>query len=142
MSKKKSAKKSGEMPPNELTGGRFFTGSLIKWHHSGNNRQMPWKGEKDPYKIWLSEIILQQTRVAQGMDYYLRIVKAYPTVEQLAAAKDANVFKLWEGLGYYSRCRNLCHVPKELYRFLYPGLQWERPYIIQQTRHVHSRFFV
>ena len=68
---------------------------------------MPWKGEKDPYKIWLSEIILQQTRVAQGMDYYLRIVKAYPTVEQLAAAPDTAVFKQWEGLGYYSRCRNL-----------------------------------
>jgi len=107
MSARNSAKTSGKIPPNELSGGLFFTGRLIKWHHSSNNRQMPWKGEKDPYKIWLSEIILQQTRVAQGMEYYLRIVKTYPTIEQLAAAPDAAVFKLWEGLGYYSRCRNL-----------------------------------
>lgn len=68
---------------------------------------MPWKGEKDPYKIWLSEIILQQTRVEQGWNYYLRFIKKYPTVVQLANAPDEAVFKLWEGLGYYSRCRNL-----------------------------------
>lgn len=68
---------------------------------------MPWKGEKDPYKIWLSEIILQQTRVEQGMGYYERLVKAFPTVKKLAKATDNQVFKLWEGLGYYSRCRNL-----------------------------------
>ena len=67
MNANKSARTSVKKPPNELSGGLFFTGRLIKWHHSGNNRQMPWKGEKDPYKIWLSEIILQQTRVAQGM---------------------------------------------------------------------------
>lgn len=68
---------------------------------------MPWKGEKDPYKIWLSEIILQQTRVEQGLGYYERMVKAYPNVKILAKADDNQVFKLWEGLGYYSRCRNL-----------------------------------
>lgn len=68
---------------------------------------MPWKGEKDPYKIWLSEIILQQTRVEQGWDYYLRFIKAFPTVKQLATAPEVQVFKLWEGLGYYSRCKNL-----------------------------------
>ena len=68
---------------------------------------MPWKGEKDPYKIWLSEIILQQTRVEQGLGYYERMVKAFPTVKKLAKANDNQVFKLWEGLGYYSRCRNL-----------------------------------
>lgn len=68
---------------------------------------MPWKGEKDPYKIWLSEIILQQTRVEQGWEYYLRFVKKFPTVKKLAEANDDKVFKLWEGLGYYSRCRNL-----------------------------------
>lgn len=68
---------------------------------------MPWKGEKDPYKIWLSEIILQQTRVEQGLAYYERFVAAYPTVLHLAKAKDETVMKLWEGLGYYSRCRNL-----------------------------------
>lgn len=68
---------------------------------------MPWKGEKDPYKIWLSEVILQQTRVEQGLGYYQRFVEQYPTISHLAAAKDEEVYKLWEGLGYYTRCRNL-----------------------------------
>ena len=73
---------------------------------------MPWKGEKDPYKIWLSEIILQQTRVEQGWDYYTRFVTAFPTVEKLAKAPETKIFKLWEGLGYYSRCRNLLHTAR------------------------------
>jgi A/G-specific adenine glycosylase len=68
---------------------------------------MPWKGEKDPYKIWLSEIILQQTRVEQGMDYYHRFVQNFPDIHRLASAPDVVVLKTWEGLGYYSRCRNL-----------------------------------
>src|SRR5688572_20981702 len=68
---------------------------------------MPWKGEKDPYKIWLSEIILQQTRVEQGLKYYERFIEVFPTVHYLAQAADQQVFKLWEGLGYYSRCKNL-----------------------------------
>lgn len=68
---------------------------------------MPWKGEKDPYKIWLSEIILQQTRVEQGWNYYNKFIEAFPTVHDLAKADEKKVFKLWEGLGYYSRCKNL-----------------------------------
>ena len=68
---------------------------------------MPWKGEKDPYKIWLSEIILQQTRVEQGLNYYTKFVKAFPDIIKLANANDKKVMKMWEGLGYYSRCRNL-----------------------------------
>lgn len=68
---------------------------------------MPWKGEKDPYKIWLSEIILQQTRVEQGLSYYNNFIKTFPDIQQLAKAKDEKIFKLWEGLGYYTRCRNL-----------------------------------
>lgn len=68
---------------------------------------MPWKGEKNPYRIWLSEIILQQTRVEQGLGYYHRFIERFPTINDLAAAPDTAVFKLWEGLGYYSRCRNL-----------------------------------
>lgn len=68
---------------------------------------MPWKGENDPYKIWLSEIILQQTRVEQGLAYYNNFIETFPTVHHLAKAPDEKVFKLWEGLGYYSRCRNL-----------------------------------
>jgi len=84
-----------------------FTRELMKWNLNRNTRSMPWKGEKDPYKIWLSEIILQQTRVEQGKAYYERFVKAFPTVQQLAKAPEEKVFKLWEGLGYYTRCKNL-----------------------------------
>lgn len=84
-----------------------FTKNLLKWNRFANKRQMPWKGETDPYKIWLSEIILQQTRVEQGWAYYEKFIAAYPSVLQLAAAPDEEVFKMWEGLGYYSRCRNL-----------------------------------
>lgn len=84
-----------------------FVTSLIKWNKNENFREMPWKGEKDPYKIWLSEIILQQTRVDQGLAYYNNFVKAFPTVRELALAPEMRVFKLWEGLGYYTRCKNL-----------------------------------
>ena len=84
-----------------------FTRDLLRWNEAENDRQMPWKGEKDPYKIWLSEIILQQTRVEQGLGYYQRFIAALPTVHHLARALEQEVFKLWEGLGYYSRCRNL-----------------------------------
>ncbi len=73
---------------------------------------MPWKGEKDPYKIWLSEIILQQTRVEQGLDYYNRFVKTFPSIKHLADAPETKVFKLWEGLGYYTRCKNLIETAK------------------------------
>jgi A/G-specific adenine glycosylase len=85
----------------------IFTDLLLKWDKKSNYRPMPWKGEKDPYKIWLSEIILQQTRVEQGRAYYEKFISQYPTIFKLAAAKDDQVFKLWEGLGYYNRCRNL-----------------------------------
>lgn len=84
-----------------------FASVLLKWNKEKNKRQMPWKGERDPYKIWLSEIILQQTRVDQGLAYYNRFIKTFPDIHQLAKASDEKVFKMWEGLGYYSRCRNL-----------------------------------
>ena len=84
-----------------------FTRLLLQWNDEFNSREMPWKNEKDPYKIWLSEVILQQTRVEQGLPYYNKIIQQFPTVTALAKAKDETVFKLWEGLGYYSRCRNL-----------------------------------
>lgn len=83
-----------------------FTKKLLNWH-AQNPRPMPWKGERDPYKIWLSEIILQQTRVEQGLPYFLKFVEKYPTVGDLAAAPLDEVLKLWQGLGYYARCRNL-----------------------------------
>ena len=85
----------------------FFTQQLRKWNLTENKREMPWKGEKDPYKIWLSEIILQQTQVEQGWKYYEKFIKKYPTIQRLAKARDEEVFKMWEGLGYYNRCRNL-----------------------------------
>jgi A/G-specific adenine glycosylase len=84
-----------------------FPALLMCWNRQKNHRKMPWKGEKDPYKIWLSEIILQQTRVEQGLKYYEKFVSTFPDVHKLAAAKDERVYKLWEGLGYYSRCKNL-----------------------------------
>ncbi len=93
---------------------KFFTETLLKWHKKDNQREMPWKGEKDPYKIWLSEVILQQTRVAQGWAYYDRFIKNFPTIMDLAKAKDPEVFKLWEGLGYYNRCKNLLFTAREI----------------------------
>ncbi len=83
-----------------------FSEKLLHWHKN-INRHMPWVGIKDPYKIWLSEIILQQTRVEQGKPYYLKFIRSYPTVNQLASASIDEVLKLWQGLGYYSRARNL-----------------------------------
>ncbi len=84
----------------------LFGARLLGWYRP-DRRPMPWKEESDPYRIWLSEIILQQTRVEQGLPYFERFVAAYPTVHDLAAAPDEAVMKLWEGLGYYSRARNL-----------------------------------
>ena len=84
-----------------------FTRKLLQWNSSKNTRSMPWKGETNPYRIWLSEIILQQTRVEQGLAYYQRFIQQFPTVHDLAQAPPEQVYKLWEGLGYYTRCKNL-----------------------------------
>jgi A/G-specific adenine glycosylase len=84
----------------------IFQQNLLAWFAT-NHRPLPWKGERDPYLIWLSEIILQQTTVAQGMPYFEKFRTTYPSVTDLANAPDDNVMKLWEGLGYYSRARNL-----------------------------------
>lgn len=86
---------------------KYFTEQLLKWHFEENNRELPWKNEKDPYKIWLSEVILQQTRAEQGMPYYENFIRHYPEVHDLAQAPEDEVFRLWQGLGYYNRCRNL-----------------------------------
>ncbi|MFL5809188.1 MAG: A/G-specific adenine glycosylase [Flavisolibacter sp.] len=96
----------------------LFAAMLLQWNRKVNKRSMPWKGEKDPYKIWLSEIILQQTRVEQGLKYYENFTSAFPDVHSLANASDEKILKLWEGLGYYSRCRTLIitarHITSEL----------------------------
>ena len=91
---------------------KYLVTRLLKWNTDSNDRQMPWKGEKDPYRIWLSEIILQQTRVEQGWNYYNRFIEAFPNIKALAKAPETTVFKLWEGLGYYSRCKNLIATAK------------------------------
>ena len=90
-----------------------FRRQLLDWYDPAA-RPMPWKNIRDPYRIWLSEIILQQTRVAQGTPYYERFTTAYPTVADLAAAPDDEVMKLWEGLGYYSRARNLLRAARRV----------------------------
>jgi A/G-specific adenine glycosylase len=92
----------------------IFTKSLLAWHKKYNSRVLPWKNEKDPYKIWISEIMLQQTQAATVVDYYNRFLQKYPTIKKLAAAKDDDVLKLWEGLGYYSRCRNILFSAREI----------------------------
>lgn len=83
-----------------------FSHKILAWYGE-HQRDLPWRKTRDPYKVWLSEIMLQQTRVAQGMPYYHRFLEAFPTVRDLAAAPEEKVLKLWQGLGYYSRARNL-----------------------------------
>ena len=85
---------------------RLFADWLITWYQA-NKRELPWRSTHDPYRIWLSEVILQQTRVLQGLPYYQRFVEQYPTVQALAEAQEEAVLRLWQGLGYYSRARNL-----------------------------------
>ena len=83
-----------------------FSEVLLRWYYL-NKRDLPWRNTKDPYKIWLSEVILQQTRVVQGLPYYNKFVDKYPTVIDLANADEKEVLRLWQGLGYYSRARNM-----------------------------------
>jgi A/G-specific adenine glycosylase len=100
-----------------------FRNILLQWY-AGNARSLPWVGEKDPYKIWLSEILLQQTRVDQGLPYYLRFIRQYHTVQELAAAPEVEVMKLWEGLGYYNRARNMlaaARIVTDRYQGIFPS---------------------
>ena len=83
-----------------------FSGKILDWYHI-NKRSLPWRKTTDPYKIWLSEVILQQTRVAQGLPYYNEFVNKFPSVKQLAQAGEDQVLRIWQGLGYYSRAKNL-----------------------------------
>lgn len=98
----------------------MFATIIINWYKK-NKRDLPWRNTNDPYKVWLSEIILQQTRVNQGMEYYLRFVEAFPTITHLANAPEQKVMKLWQGLGYYSRARNL-HATAKIIRDEYDGI--------------------
>jgi A/G-specific adenine glycosylase len=92
---------------------KMISQKLIKWFKQ-NKRDLPWRDTIDPYKVWLSEVILQQTRVAQGLPYYTSFVKEFPAVSDLAKAPEQKVLKLWQGLGYYSRARNLHHAAKDV----------------------------
>ena len=93
-----------------------FKKKLLRWNQEQNFRDMPWKNETNPYRIWLSEIILQQTRVEQGKVYYEKFITVYPTITDLAKAPEKKIFKSWEGLGYYSRCRNLIATARRIVR--------------------------
>ncbi len=106
---------------------RYFSEKVVKWYRA-NQRPLPWRETTDPYKIWLSEVILQQTRVAQGLPYYERFVAAFPTVHSLARASEEQVLRLWQGLGYYTRARNLHKCAKvvvEQYGGKYPNSREE-----------------
>jgi A/G-specific adenine glycosylase len=98
----------------------FFRTALLEWHDHSEKRFLPWKTDHDAYSIWLSEIILQPTRVEQGTPYYLKFKENFPTVYDLANASEDHVLKLWEGLGYYSRARNL-HTTAKMVRDNFEG---------------------
>ena len=93
---------------------RYFSAPLIKWYLK-SKRTLPWRDIRDPYLIWLSEVILQQTRVAQGLPYFERFQAAYPTLKDLALADEEEILKLWQGLGYYSRARNMKKTAEMIY---------------------------
>lgn len=96
----------------------------MQWYLDAEKRSLPWKNSQNAYHIWLSEIILQQTRVAQGKPYYEKFVRTFPTITELADATEDEVLKLWQGLGYYSRARNLHHTAKfikEHYKGIFPN---------------------
>tara|TARA_B100001057_G_scaffold396708_1_gene406581 strand:- start:189 stop:1226 length:1038 start_codon:yes stop_codon:yes gene_type:complete len=93
----------------------FFSSKIIKWYCQ-HKRELPWRNTKDPYKIWLSEIILQQTRVKQGLPYYQKFINKFASVSELANANEEQVLKLWQGLGYYSRARNLHFAAKQIHQ--------------------------
>ena len=100
-----------------------FSQKIINWYNT-NKRSLPWRETRNPYKIWLSEIILQQTKVAQGLPYYCKIIAIFPTIKDLAKATEDEVLKLWQGLGYYSRARNLHSAAKEIcenYNGIFPN---------------------
>ena len=106
---------------------RYFSDKIVKWYLN-NGRPLPWRDTRDPYKIWLSEVILQQTRVAQGLPYYQRFVESYPSVAHLARADEQHVLRSWQGLGYYTRARNLHKCAKtvvSIHNGRFPGTSGE-----------------
>ena len=102
-----------------------FSELILDWYDK-NKRVLPWRSSKNPYKIWVSEIILQQTRVAQGISYYNRFINSFPDLKSLAQSNEKEVLLKWQGLGYYSRARNLLHSAKYIYKNL--NLKFPRSY--------------
>lgn len=96
-----------------ITSTGWFSRALLPWYRA-HHRPLPWRGDPDPYRVWLSEVILQQTRVDHGLAYWQRFTERYPTVKDLAAAPEGDVLKLWQGLGYYSRARNLLAAARQV----------------------------
>ena len=111
----------------------FILNRLYEWYEM-NHRILPWRETEDAYSIWLSEVILQQTRVAQGMEYYLRFVSRWPRVEDLAAADEAEVLREWQGLGYYSRARNLHKAAKLIVESLKFKVERRFPQTFEELR--------
>lgn len=109
--------------PSTASAAPWFAAALLNWYPL-HRRDLPWRHTRDPYAIWLSEVILQQTRVKQGLPYYLDFVSTYPTVQDLAAAPQDEVLRHWQGLGYYSRARNMHHTAQQVaqeYKGTFPG---------------------
>src|ERR1700685_523365 len=96
-------------------GRRLFRRSLLAWYDA-HRRDLPWRQDRDPYRVWLSEIMLQQTRVAAVLDHYQAFLERFPTIERLAAAREASVLAAWSGLGYYRRARMLHAAAREIVR--------------------------
>ncbi|KXK43857.1 MAG: A/G-specific adenine glycosylase [Bacteroidetes bacterium OLB11] len=102
----------------------YFRKKLLQWNEKANHRQLIWRGEKDAYRVWLREIILQQTRVELGEKYYISFLKKYPTINDFAKANLDELYRLWQGLGYYSRCKNMwltAQTIKEQYNGIFPA---------------------
>lgn len=93
----------------------YFSNKILKWYNT-EKRELPWREISNPYHIWISEVILQQTRIDQGINYYLRFIENFPSLESLATTEVDNVLKLWQGLGYYSRARNLHFASQQILR--------------------------
>ena len=106
---------------------------LYAWYES-SKRILPWRETEDPYAIWLSEVILQQTRVAQGLDYYRRFLNRWPTVKALSEADEAEVLREWQGLGYYSRARNLHKAAKQIVESLKLKVERTFPQTFEELR--------
>src|SRR5580704_14994970 len=105
------------MPPPKSLSRRRFRTQLLKWFDE-HQRDLPWRRDRDPYRVWLSEIMLQQTRVAAVVDHYERFLQRFPSLEKLARAREASVLAAWSGLGYYRRARMLHAAAKQIVREL------------------------